>query len=449
MRRELGGFESAEAWTGASFPYNAVAVLRLSGRLSMGALEAALAELQRRHPMLRARLVLERGRWWFETAPGAVPLRRVERDREDRWRAVAEEELNHRMDTATAPLVRCLLVAAADGDEAFEIVLSLHHAVTDAASAETLCRQLLGLCGAEGDAPQTAGTTAEAGPAEELQALPPAPDTHFPARFLGLRRYPALAAFMARRLAEEAAYLWRSRGRRSPVPAGPTRCRTLSAALPEAATRALVRRCRRERVPLNSALNAALLLAVQRHRYHGRAVPLRYFAFADLRPYLDPPMEPETLGSYLTTMRFTLQVRAGEPFWELARRVGRQLQEAFRRGEKFLFCMTSAGLLRMILRLGRVRFGRKGLGVRFGSGAVSYTGPLAFPAEHGQLAVRGVHAFVSNMPVGAEVTAQARLYRGQLWWDFVYLDADMDEAGAEAIAADILKRLEDAAHEPA
>ncbi len=427
MRRELGGFESAEAWTGASFPYNAVAVLRLAGRLAAKDLAVALAEIQRRHPLLRARLLLENGRWLFESATAVIPLRRIQRAGGDYWRVVAEEELNHRMDPATAPLVRCSLLAEPDDDEASEVVLSFHHAIADAISAATVCRQLLTICGG-----------GRAALEETVEELPPAPDRRFPARFRGRRRYPALGAFLARQLAAEVGYLWRSRGLRSAVPAGPARCRILSTQLVEDATKALIRRCRQERVPLNSALNAALLLAVQNQRYDGQALPLRYFAFADLRPYLEPPMGPETVASYLTTMRFTTDLGVGQEFWELARRIDRQLHRSFRRGEKFLFSLTSAALLRMIIRLGRVRFG---------SAAVSYTGPLAFPSEFGDLGVRGMHAFVSNMPVGAEVTAQARLYRGRLCWDFVYLDADMDEAGARTIAADILKRLEEAAHE--
>jgi hypothetical protein len=428
MRRPLGGFESAEAWTGESFAYNAVAVVRLSGGLSAERLAAALAEVQRRHPLLRVRLERRGGRWFFATAAGAVPLRRVERDGDERWRAVVEEELDRRLETDCAPLARCCLVALAGDDGACELVLVLHHAIADAASAATICRELLTLCGG--------GSLA---PVEERAALPPAPDTLFPPRFHGLARYPALAAFLARRLAEEVAYLWRSRGARSAAPAGPAHCRILPVALGEAATRALVRGCRRHRVPLNSALNAALLLAVQEHRYGGRALPLRYFAFADLRPYLEPPPPPETVASYLTTMRFTLGVGRGEGFWQLAGRIGRQLLVSFRRGEKFLFCMTAAPLLRAIIRLRRMRFG---------SAAVSYTGPLSFPERFGGLEVRGFNAFVSNMPIGAEVTGLARLYRGRLWWDFVTLDADMDEAAARAIAADILRCLEEAADEP-
>ena len=427
MRRELGGFESAEAWTGASFPYNAVAVLRLRGRPERERLEAALAAVQRRHPLLRARLERRGSRWWFATDGSApIPLRRVERGGEEDWWSVAEDEINLAMETGTAPLMRCVLVASPSDAAASEIVVSFHHAIADATSGAVVCRQILELCG---------GVNADLG---ESTDLPPRPEDRFPARFRGLSRLPRIGAFLGRQMAEEIGYLWRSRGVRSPPPAGPTRCRVLPVALSGAATAQLVRSCRRRRVPLNSAFNAALLLALQRHRYAGRAVPLRYFAFPDLRPYLEPPMGAEMVASHLVTMRFTRYLRPAEPFWELARRVGEQLHGSFKRGEKFLFCMTSAGLLRMIIRLGRLRFG---------SAAVSYTGPLELPAELGTLGLRGIHAFVSNMPVGAEFTAQARLFRGRLWWDFVYLDADMDAAGARTLAADVLGRLEEAADE--
>jgi hypothetical protein len=412
-----------------------VAALQLTGRPSEQVLESALAEVQSLHPLLRARLVREGSRWSFETAPGAVPLRKVERRSDDHWREVVEEELNHQMDTANAPLVRCCLLASAVDGEASEIVLSLHHAIVDVASAATVFRQLLTICGG-GTGGGTGG--GPGGGTQTADELPPAPETRFPARFRGLSRYPAIAAFVARQMAEEVGYLWRSRGLRSAVPASSARCRVLSMELGEAATKALVRRCRRQRVPVNGALNAALLLAVQRHRYAGRPLPLRYFAFPDLRPYLEPPMEPEMVVSCLTTMRFTIGLGTEERFWRLAGRISRQLRDSFRRGEKFLFCMTSTGILRMLIRFGRMRFG---------AAAVSYSGPLAFPSTYGELGVVGMHGFVSNMPIGAEFVGQARLFRGRLCWDFVYLDADMDETGARGLVADIQKQLEEAAHE--
>ena len=427
MRRQLGGFESAQAWTGASFPYNAVTVLRLAGRPDEERLRRALAGLQRRHPLLRARLERRGSRWWFDVGESApIPLRRVERQSDEAWRPVAEEELNTALEIGTAPLARCVLVASAADDAASEIVICLHHAIIDATSGATICRQLLEMCAGGVAAPVESGE------------LPPRPEDRFPPRFRGLSRYPRIVAFVGRRLAEELRYLWRSRGVRSPVPAGPARCRVLPARLGKKATAALVRRCRRERVPVNAAVNAALLRAVQGHRYDNRPVPLRYFAFPDLRSYLRPPMGADAVASYLSIMRFTAYLDCREPFWELARRLGGQLYRSFKRGEKYLFCLTSAALLRMIIRYGKMRFG---------SVAVAYNGPLDLPRDSGELGVRGVHGFVSNMPIGAELTSNAVLFRGRLCWDFVYLDVDMDETQASTIVAHILELLEEAAHE--
>lgn len=429
MGRELGGFERAQALTAESYAYNVVAALRLRGRPEAARLEAALAALQRRHPLLRSRVDRRGGRWRFEIVDGApIPLRRLERSGGDGWRAAAAEEVNRPIASDAAPLARCVLVASRSDEAGSEVLLSLHHAIVDAVSVATVCRELLAACGGAATPPAVAAAE-----------LPPRPEERFPRRFRGLARIPALAAFLARQAAGEVAFVWRTRGLGSPVPAAPARCELLSRALGESATAALLRRCRRERVPVNSALNAALLLAVQRHRRGGRATALRHFAFPDLRPYLEPPMGPEPVGSYMVIQRFTQRLRRDERFWELARRHGEALHRSFRRGEKFLFSLAIAPMMRMILGLGRLRMG---------SAALSYTGPLGFPDEFGELGIRGVHAFVTNPPIGAEVAAQARLFRGRLWWDFTYLDADMDAAGAATIAADILFRLEEAAREP-
>ena len=48
---------------------------------------------------------------------------------------------------------------------------------------------------------------------------------------------------------------------------------------------------------------------------------------------------------------------------------------------------------------------------------------------------------VSNLALGPEFTAHARLWRGRLWWDHVYLDSDMDEELAAALSDEILEKL--------
>ena len=52
-----------------------------------------------------------------------------------------------------------------------------------------------------------------------------------------------------------------------------------------------------------------------------------------------------------------------------------------------------------------------------------------------------LHAFVSNLPIGPEVTAQVRIFGGRLLWDFVYLEEDLDRPKMAALAQAIETRL--------
>ena len=48
------------------------------------------------------------------------------------------------------------------------------------------------------------------------------------------------------------------------------------------------------------------------------------------------------------------------------------------------------------------------------------------------------------MTLGPEYSGLVRLFRGELWWDILYLDSDMDAAGAQLIADDMQTILEEA-----
>jgi hypothetical protein len=207
--------------------------------------------------------------------------------------------------------------------------------------------------------------------------------------------------------------------------------------LPEAATAALIRGARRRRVTVNGALGAALLLAVHRRLYDGCGVALRHLAFADLRPFLDPPVPAGRLGAHLAMLPLTVRLRPGTGFWPLARELTLRLDRAAGRGEKF----SSARLCEMI-----VRSTLRGGGGRMAATAVSFTGAAPLGATAGP-AVRGVHAFVSSFGLGPELSAQARLTGGRLQLDAVWLEADMDDRLARELIAEVLGVLENAAEE--
>ncbi|MFJ9619623.1 amino acid adenylation domain-containing protein [Streptomyces noursei] len=127
--------------------YNAGGVLRLTGPLDTGALAAALSALVRRHEVLRTT---------FDTVDGeavqrigepydvAVPLAELTASdpaaREAELQDILRAEIAVPFDLRTGPLLRALLVRAAD--DAHALAVTLHHIVTDGWSMGVVAREL-------------------------------------------------------------------------------------------------------------------------------------------------------------------------------------------------------------------------------------------------------------------------------------------------------------------
>lgn len=385
--------------------------------------------------MLRVRIVERSGGFWFEPAAGVpIPLRQLERRDDETWRGAAEAELNQRIDIASGPLLRCAYVAPANenGDTPAErgrseLILTFHHTVMDAVSGAPLLRQLLTLCEEpEGETELADGST-----------LPPV-EERFPPAARGLSGRWRLLRFLGRQLLDEMSYRIRTRGARRPPIVEPACCRVLPVELAKDVSAALVRSLRRRRVTLNAALSAALLLAAYRHLYGGESeTAMRYITFANLRPYLRPPVPDDHLGCAIVMLRYTARLGPGRDFWRLASEIAEQVDAGVRRGDKFCAVRLSERMMRRIL-------GRRS--ERMAATAVSYSGVTRLGERYGSIGVRGTHAFVSNLGLGPEYTAQARWFRNRLQLDVVYLESDMDEALARALADEVLDTLRDAAY---
>jgi Phthiocerol/phthiodiolone dimycocerosyl transferase C-terminus/Condensation domain len=424
--RRLGSFETAATLTNEHAPFVVVVVLQLDGGPTPERLAQALAALQARHPPLAVRVVERAGRRWFEregTPP--IPLRRVERSGDDDWMGVAEDELNHAVDAVAGPLVRCTYLPPAAGGARCEIVLAFHHAVMDAASGSILLRQLLELCAAP---PPVIGLPLAVEPPAGTP-LPPV-EAGFPPAFHGVRAGLHLAGFLGRQIADEVSFRRGSRGVARPPVLDPTHCRIVPAALGAELTAALVRASRRRRVTMNAAVDAAFLLALNRHRFGGRPAPIRYLTFADLRPHLRPPVGPDDLGGYISMLRYTARVDPVRGYWELARGLTHQIDAGLRR-DKYCFVLLCERIMKTVIARRE----------RMATTAVSYTGVSRLPPRFGALGVRGLHSYVSSFGRGPEYSAQARIFRGELRLDVVYLESEMDREEATAITDDVVAAL--------
>ena len=130
-----------------SSAYHLPVALTLDGRLDVAVLERALAEIMRRHEVLRTTFPAAAGRPVPRVAPPAPhALRRVEvpgasaAAREAEARRLAREEVLVPFDLASGPLFRSLLLRL--GPERHVLVLTLHHVVSDGQSVGVLTHEI-------------------------------------------------------------------------------------------------------------------------------------------------------------------------------------------------------------------------------------------------------------------------------------------------------------------
>jgi len=312
------------------------------------------------------------------------------------------------------PLARCRYLVGPSGAD---LIFTIHHTIVDGPSGLQMFRELLAL---------GAGRTPDEPPdAREGQLSAPA---IFPDECTGFGYSLAAAAYMKRQMTDEMAFRWGSKGVRKAPIAASGHCRFLPIRFDVQLTNALIQASRRHRVTLNAIFGAGMLAAVHRQLYPSPRVPLRHIVFADLRPRLRQELPANALGCLLTMYRFTATVDRDGEFWPFAAAVQGATMRAARSSDRYMANAMSPGMMKMLFRL---------KAFRMGATALSYTGPLALPTDYGQFEVTGLHAFAGNMTLGPEYSALVRLFRGELWWDILYLDSDMDAAGARRIADDM------------
>jgi hypothetical protein len=404
-------------------PFNVVIVLKIEGDLPPARLRTALDELQRRHALLQTSIVAADDGYSFHFGgSGPIPIAICDSCPADAWLAAAETELHERLDLTAGPLMRCRYLCNQSGGH---LIVTLHHTIIDGVSAVSLLTEMLSLCASH--SPGEAGEVAPEGllPTSAL----------YPAKYSGAGFARAAAAFMGRQMADEMKFRWRSRGVRKAPIAAASRCRILPIRFPPTLTAALFEASRRQRITLNSILSAGLMAVVQRRLYPSVRAPLRHITFTDLRPHLRSAVPACKLGCHISMFRFTVMVERDGSFWSLARAIQEATLRAAHSGERFLANSLSPKMMKMIV--GMKQF-------RMAATALSYTGPVNLPSSYGPFEVTGLHAFTTNFNLGPEYSALVHFFRKELWCDILYLDSDMDEAGAREIAHDMQTLLEGA-----
>lgn len=297
-------------------PLNALMAARIRGTIEPGELRSAVESLRRRHALLAVRFVLEGGgAARYEAAGvGEISVRVIDAVDSDSWLRAARQELVTSFPIEEGPLVRFVLVRSPSHSD---LVVAGHHAICDGISLTFLIRDVLEVLTDADRQPEVLPPP----PPIDHTTVPDPPGTGLLERWLmGLfnRKWRKQGVSFDQgdmeRLHEE---FWRRNG--EPV--------VLTWDLAEPATSALVERCRREQVTVNSALWTAFLAAQYHVQGDNEAFRSQAGMAVSTRDELSVPVG-DALGFYASSLTAELKHDPRASFWDGARKIHGAIRRA-------------------------------------------------------------------------------------------------------------------------
>jgi NRPS condensation-like uncharacterized protein len=290
-------------------------VARIKGNVSKDMLKNAVAKVQQRHALLRVRIKEdhEHALWFTSEGVQEIPIEIVGRKSENDWIEIHAEASKIPYEFETHPAIRFVLVQS---PEVSELIILCHHMICDGMSLAYLARDLMVHLG---------------DPAREVKVLPdPLPVT--------LDNLPSdvslsgLVKFFINRIrqkwAEESVFFDQEDYEILTKTYWDNYHHALFCIeLSEAETSALVARCRKENVTVNSALTAAFSGAqsfVEGEKPHHAKTAIA----ASLRDRLPNP-PGEAMGYYALGVELKLKYNHKKSFWDNARIYHRKIKPNF------------------------------------------------------------------------------------------------------------------------
>ena len=429
--RKFNYTEEAVAETCRLYPFSAVCVLRLLNGPSPESLKVALEKLKKIHPLFNSIIIYNNGHYHFKHDPGPkpIPLNSMNRESDKHWLEVTRNELNLGFEDAISPLVRVVYLRSSGKDSFSELILTFHHAIVDSVSIMEIIGQLLLF---SGDIQYSGKTIDQKDVSPEIASAVPEDGSILPQSFRGIRLYLRLVPFFIRQFAEGIYYDLKSvKAKDATIPSSSENdIITLGFSAEE--TNALSRLSHRLSISLNGLISSTLTEAVNQYKYNKGKSLMRIIQFANLRPYLNPPVNSSEDGCFVSSMRFTVHLTPESSIDKTAAEIDAKLMNAAKRGDKFLFAVLSRFLVRKTI---------KKHNKRLAATALSYAGPLSLNCRYNNIRLDDIHGFITNNCLGPEITAFASIFSGRLNIDINFLTSETTREAAVNIAERIKQIL--------
>jgi NRPS condensation-like uncharacterized protein len=302
MNRLLTPSEHLMWLLGCDRPINVSLCARIRGELSVNQLKEALGWVQRRHPVLGARIVTNEQQQPQLVSDGVplIPVQLIERQGEEHWCEALCTELLYPFSWSEEPLVRLVLLHSPDVSE---LIMTYHH-IGDGLSGAYLMRDIW------------CEMTQPGSYREPLSEIPPIDQLMPPIARDGEKDSPdfdwEIGADAITSLEEDNIQ---------------EKLHLLHWYFSPEQTDKLVARCRQEQTTVQGAICASFLLEVATEVSSSQETVLKCLSPLNLRNYLAPPVG-ENFGEYVARVLTAHSLNQETQFWVLARDVKHQINQA-------------------------------------------------------------------------------------------------------------------------
>jgi hypothetical protein len=331
LLRELNELEYLSLAVGQ--PFNIAVMLKIKGEITVKQLETAFSKLQRRHPLLQARLIFdEKEKPWFTSeGVGAVPITEIKRKNHSQSILRFHKELatSFDFDNKKSPLIRITLISSPDINE---LIICALHTIGDGFSMAILVGDMIKYI---------------VNPDEEIISL------DFPRKDVDIftprvRRMIPKTSFYARvvysllRIYNFLRYVFVGKRKPAEVNIKEDELAIFSSKLTKEQTTKFLKRCKIEKVSVHSGISTAF---AQEYPIMGSPVNLRRRLNHDIG---------QSFGFYTGVTVYKMKYRKKQNFWQNARKLQKKLSRSLR-DRKLFFpqkLMSKATSLEFLRKIG-------------------------------------------------------------------------------------------------
>jgi len=405
-----------------------VNVVRISGLLKPDILQQALELVQKHHPMLQVHIVeLEDGVYFQSEGTAKIPLRVLDKQNDNQWLQIAEEELHRKFSRDLDPLCRVTVIYADESNSVSEIIATFHHAITDGISCMNFIHELLTYY----------QQIAESYLIEEvvtMSLLPPI--ENLINKKLVVKNQ--VEDEQKRNINEKNTELSKLIIERE-APYNERRTCLLPRYLSKDNTLLLFNRCKQEATTVHGVLCAAMLFGISKLTLQDKPVYLSCGSNINLRKYCNPIVNDDYIGCFISLIDSSHILSVDTSLWDLARECKSYLNDSISNGVH-LDKIDSENLKninpQIILQMAEYKMGRSH------SASVSNRGRSKLLNQYGSLKLSELYFATGIQLVGACFWLGALTCNDQLFCSFTHVVPLLSAKTAEFLANDVIATLE-------